>query len=70
MKTRIDAGMMVQMTSRRWLPWKYWATRPGRSPKRAIAQTSATWVPMKTIPVIQRMITKRLSISRPKVETT
>ena len=25
---------------------------------------------MKTMPVIQRMITKRLSISRPKVEIT
>ena len=29
MKTRIAAGMIVQITSSRWLPWKYWAWRTG-----------------------------------------
>ena len=32
------------------------------------AHTRTICVPMKTMPVIERMITKRLSISRPKVE--
>ena len=34
------------------------------------AQTRTIWVPMKTMPVIQRMMMNRLSISRPKVEIT
>src|SRR5256885_16756905 len=29
MKTRMADGMIVQTTSSRWLPWKYWAFRPG-----------------------------------------
>ena len=29
MKTRIAAGMIVQITSSYWLPWKYWALRTG-----------------------------------------
>ncbi len=40
------------------------------SANRYDAQTSTIWVPMKTMPVIQRMMMKRLSISRPKVEIT
>ena len=76
MKTRMAAGMIVQITSSRWLPWKYWALRTGlpwassSSAKRYVAQTRTIWVPMKTMPVIQRMMMKRLSISRPKVEIT
>ena len=30
MNTRMAAGMIVQITSSRWLPWKYWAARTGR----------------------------------------
>ena len=29
MKTRMAAGMIVQITSRRWLPWKYWPRGTG-----------------------------------------
>ena len=38
---------------------------PGASAYFQAAQTSTTCVPMKTAPVIQRMITKRASISLP-----